>query len=462
VLDSKVVRGRISHIHQNEEEAMSADVETNQPPKLNWKFTLLIGFGFFGISVLWILYNSYVPIYLQAGRPDFDAPGEVGFGFEAGLTGVIMTLDNVAAFFLIPLIGVWSDRVWTRFGRRKPFILALAPISIAAFILIPVVVQMIPPELSGQVDQLGTPLALFMVAVGVFITAMACFRTPVIALMPDLTPSPLRSQANGIINLMGGVGTLVATLGSGILYGMGRIVPFVFGGVLTVIAVLMLYFFVKEPEEFEATAKDDGGLGVLRGLKRVSPSARRSLGLLMGAIFCWFVGYNAVDTFLSSYGVSELGMSLGQAPLLMGVASLAFLIFAVPSGYIAARLGRRWTIIVGLTVFGGLLAANFFLRNATLIWPIMAVGGMGWALVNINSLPMVVDISASDADLGTYTGMYYIASQLAAVVGPTLNGYIVQWGGGDYNLIFVATPAFFVLAILCMLGVTKGEAKEGD
>ncbi len=427
--------------------------------KLDYKKTFLIGFGFFGISVMWTLYNAYVPVYLQTGSPTFDAPGEVGFGLGAGLTGVVMTLDNIAAFFLLPLIGLWSDRVWTRFGRRLPFILVLAPIAIVVFILIPMAVRMVPPELSGQVDRLGTPLALFMTAIGVFLLAMAGFRTPVIALMPDLTPSPLRSQANGVINLMGGMGTLVATLGSGFLYGMGHVVPFVFGGVLTAAAVLMLLFFVKEPREFEAAAHEDEGLGALRGIKRVSPEARRSLAFLMGAIFCWFVGYNAIETFLSSYGVSELGMSTGQAPLLLGVGSLAFLAFAIPSGYIAARFGRRRTIISGLIVFGVLLVANFFLRNATLIWPVMVLGGMGWALVNINSLPMVVDISASDADLGTYTGLYYIASQLAAVAGPMINGYIVEWGGGDYNLIFVVTPAFFALAILCMLGVTKGEAK---
>jgi MFS family permease len=427
--------------------------------KLDYKKTFLIGFGFFGISVMWTLYNAYVPIYLQAGNPTFDAPGEVGFGLGAGLTGVIMTLDNIAAFFLLPLIGVWSDRVWTRFGRRMPFILVLAPISIVAFFLIPTAVGMIPPQLSGQVDQLGTQLASFMIAIGVFLTAMACFRTPVVALMPDLTPSPLRSQANGVINLMGGVGTLIATLGSGFLYGMGRMVPFAFGGVLMAAAVLMLHFFVKEPRELEVAAREDEGLGALRGIKRVSPEARRSLAFLMGAIFCWFVGYNAVETFLSSYGVSELKMSTGTAPLLLGVASLAFLATAIPAGYVAARFGRRRTIIAGLATFGVLLVANFFLRNAVLVWPILVIGGAGWALVNINSLPMVVDTAASDADLGTYTGLYYIASQLAAVVGPSVNGYIVEWGGGDYNLIFVATPAFFLLAILCMLGVTKGEAK---
>ncbi|MEE8390524.1 MAG: MFS transporter [Anaerolineae bacterium] len=428
--------------------------------KLDYKKTFLLGFGFFGISVLWTLYNAYVPIYLQAGSPTFGAPGEVGFGLGAFATGVIMTLDNIAAFFLLPLIGVWSDRVWTRFGRRLPFILVLAPIATVAFILIPVTVQMIPSELSGQVDQLGTPLALFMIAIGVFLTAMASFRTPAVALMPDLTPSPLRSQANGVINLMGGMGTLIATLGSGFLYGMGHMVPFVFGGVLMIAAVLMLFFFIKEAREFESAAKEEEGLGALRGIKRISPEARRSLAFLMGAIFCWFVGYNAVETFLSSYGVSELGMSTGQAPLLMGVASLAFLAFAIPAGYIAGRFGRRRTIISGLAIFGLLLVANYFLRSAALIWPVMAIGGVGWALVNINSLPMVVDTAASDADLGTYTGLYYIASQLAAVAGPTINGYIVERGGGDYNLIFVVTPAFFLLAILCMLGVTKGEAKE--
>jgi len=428
-------------------------------PKLDYKKTFLIGFGFFGISVLWTLYNAYVPIYLQAGSPVFEAQGERGFGLGAGLTGVIMTLDNVAAFFLLPIIGVWSDRVWTRFGRRMPFILVLAPLAIVAFILIPVAVQMIPPELNGQVDRLGTPLALFTIAIGVFLLAMAGFRTPVIALMPDLTPSPLRSQANGVINLMGGIGTLVATLGSGFLYSMGRMVPFVFGGVLMAGAVLMLFLFIREPEELESAAREDEGLGALRGIRRVPLEVRRSLAFLMGAIFCWFVGYNAVETFLSSYAVSELGMSTGQAPLLMGVASLAFLAFAIPAGFIGARLGRRRTIITGLMIFGTLLIINFFLRSATLVWPILAIGGMGWALVNINSLPMVVDTAVSDADIGTYTGLYYIASQLAAVAGPSINGYIVEWGHSDYNLIFLSTPIFFLLAILCMLGVTRGEAK---
>jgi len=428
--------------------------------KLNYKRTFLIGFGFFGISILWTLYNSYVPIFLQAGHPDFEAAGEIGFGFRPGLTGFIMTLDNIAAFFILPFIGIWSDRVWTRFGRRMPFILVLAPISIAAFLLIPVVVGMIPPDLNGQPDALGGQLALFVLAIGVFLMAMAGFRTPTIAMMPDLTPSPLRSQANGIINMMGGIGMLIATLGSGLLYKMARIGPFIFGGVLMAIAVWMLFLFIKEKREFESAASGEEGFDALRGIRRVSSEARRSLSFLMVAIFCWFVGYNAIDTFITSYGVSELGMSPGTAPYLMAAASLTFLAFSVPAGYIGAHFGRRRVIITGLSVFGSLLLINFFLRNATFVWPILAIGGMGWALVNINSLPMVVDSAASNADLGTYTGIYYLAAQLAAVVGPILNGYIVEWFSSNYNLIFIVTPVFFLLAILCMLQVTQGEANE--
>jgi MFS family permease len=339
-----------------------------------------------------------------------------------------------------------------------PFIVVLAPIAIAAFVLIPVAVDAIPADLNGNRGALGSQLAFFMLAIGIFLTAMAAFRTPVIALMPDLTPSPLRSQANGIINLMGGLGTLLATLAGGYLYSLGRLIPFAFGGLVTAAAVVMLLIFVRERRELEAPTQEEG-FGVLRSVRRVPAATRSSLFLLMAAIFCWFVGYNAVETFLTSYGVSELQLSASQAPLLLGVASLAFLAFSIPAGFIAGRLGRRRTIIIGLVVFGVLLAANFFLRSATLIWAVMAVGGIGWALVNINSLPMVVDTAPSDADVGTYTGFYYVASQLAAVAGPTINGYIVEWGGGNYNLIFLVTPAFFLLAILCMLGVTRGEAR---
>ena len=433
-------------------------------PKLDFKKTLLIGFGFFGTSVMWKLYNDYVPIFLQAGNPLFETSTKApGFGLGPGLTGFIMTLDNMVAFLLLPLIGLWSDRIWAPKlgGRRKPFIIALAPISILAFILIPVIVRLIPPELSGMTDQLRQPLAFFIIIVGLFITTMAGFRTPVISLMPDLTPSPLRSQANGIINLMGGLGGVIITLVGAFLYNVSIALPFIVSGILMTVAVLMLIFFVKEPrhlgEEGEAREEEEA-LGALRGIRRISPAATKSLLLLMLSIFFWFVGYNAIETFFTSYGVNVLGIAENQASLLSSVSYITFILFAIPSGYIAAKVGRKRTITIGLLVFAVLLLIGFFVPNIIVIGGALALGGIAWSLVNINSLPMVIDTSDSDANIGTFTGLYYLASQAAAIAGPILNGFLIE-RYQNYGLVLLMPVIFFFLAAGSMQGVTRGEAK---
>lgn len=432
--------------------------------KLDYRKTFLIGFGFLGTSIMWALYNTYVPIYLQAGNPAFDSQLAVqtfGFGLSATLTGFIMTLDNIAAFFIQPIMGAISDRTYTRIGRRMPYILIFAPIAVLAFVLIPLVPQMIPESLNGQVGQLGGLLALFVAALGVMLLAMAVFRTPVIALMPDLIPSPLRSKANGVINLMGGLGGVLAFLGGGLLYKILRPLPFWVGGAITLIAVAILFWKVKEPKELvESAARREEGMGVFGGLRDIPPENVRSLVLLILAIFFWFVGYNAIETFFSSYGVTTLGVSESTASMILSVAYITFILFAIPSGFIATRFGRKRTIIVGLAIFAVLLMIAFFTPVVPVIVALLAVGGVAWSLVNINSLPMVLDISTSETVLGTYTGLYYVAGTLAAVVGPILNGWVIDLTGQNYNMIFLVTPGFFVLAILCMLGVTKGEAKQ--
>ncbi len=434
----------------------------NQPSKLDYGKTFLIGFGFFGLSVMWKLYNDYVPIFLQAGNPAFKTSTlTAGFGFGTTLTGLIMTLDNVAGLFLLPLIGMWSDRVWTRFGRRKPFILALAPLSIAAFILIPFVVQAIPLELSGQTASLGRNLAWFMITIGIFLLAMAGFRTPVISLMPDLTPSPSRSQANGIINLMGGVGGVIITVVGATLYKMNTSLPFIVAGVLMAVAALLLFFFVQEPrhlayapEEREAEER----LHALQGWRSVPVDARRSLVLLMLSIFLWFVGYNAIETFFTSYGVSVLHIKENEASLLSSISYITFILFAVPSGYIAARIGRRKAITAGLVVFAALLLIGYLFPSIYVIGAALAIGGCAWALVNISSLPMVVDTAPNDIHIGTYTGFYYMASQLAAIAGPALNGFAIE-RTGNYGLVLLMPVIFFALAAATMRGVSRGESR---
>lgn len=430
--------------------------------RLDYKKVFLIGFGFFATSVMWAVYNTYVPIFLQAGDPAFDkklAVQTFGFGLSATLTGLIMTLDNIAAFFIQPIMGAISDRTYTCIGRRMPYIITCAPIAVLAFILIPLAPMMIPPELNGQLDKLGGLFAFFVIALGVMLLAMAVFRTPVIALMPDLVPSPLRSKANGVINLMGGLGGIMAFLIGGILYGIYRPLPFWFGGALTLIAVAILFWKVKEPKELVEAARHEEGLGVFRGLRNIPRENVRSLTFLILAIFFWFVGYNAVETFFSSYGVSTLGVSEGTAGMILSVAYVTFILFSIPSGIIATRIGRKRTILIGLVAFTIVLVIAYFTPIVSAIIALLAVGGIAWSLVNINSLPMVVDTSTSEEVLGTYTGLYYVAGTLAAVVGPILNGWVIDLTGRNYNMIFLVTPAFFVLAILSMLGVTKGEAK---
>ncbi|GAB4435487.1 MAG: SLC45 family MFS transporter [Anaerolineae bacterium] len=480
--------------------------------KLNWRKTFLIGLGFLGISVMWQIYNAFVPIFLQGGNAEYDRQagaqvhvveagdtlasiaaqygisidalattndladdadlaartGEtvtiapyVGFGLNATLTGFIMTLDNIAALFILPLIGVWSDRTRTRIGRRYPYILTAAPVAAVAFVLIPVAAGMIDPATSGDIAENGGALALFLVAAGLMLVAMAVFRTPVISLMPDLTPSVLRSKANGVINLMGGVGGIIAALGLARLFDINPVLPFVISSVVLIVAVVLLFLTVREPDvsalPHEQSEEEEARQG-LRGVRLVPPAYRRSLIFLLLAIFSWFVGYNAIETFFSSYATTTLGVSAGAAPQLFSVALVTFILFAVPAGYVGTRLGRKRTIGLGLALFAALLVVAFFIANVTVVVIILAVGGVAWALVNINSLPMVIDTTDDARLLGTYTGLYYFASQSAAIFGPVLNGAIIDLSGSNYSMIFLVTPAFFVLALVCMRYVTRGEA----
>jgi MFS family permease len=431
--------------------------------RLDYRKAFLIGFGLFSVQLAWVIYNTYVPIFLQAGDPAFDAHLSVqtrGFGLSATVTGLIMALDNVAAFFIQPIMGPISDRTKTRFGRRMPYIIILAPIAVLAFALIPLAPQMIPAEFNGQMTELGGLFVFFIAALGVMLVAMALFRTPLFALMPDLIPSSLRSQANGVINLMGGVGGILAFIGGGALYSIYRPLPFWAGGLITLLAVGFLFWKIKEPKELVESAADEGKLlDVLRNLRAIPRENVRSLFLLILTIFCYMVGFNAVETFFSSYGVNTLGVQESTASMILSAAYITFIAFAIPSGLLAGRIGRKRTMMIGLLVFAAVLLIAFFTPVVPVVIALLGIGGIAWALININSLPMVLDISTSEELMGTYTGLYFIAATLAAVVGPVLNGWVVDLVGRNYNVIFIVCPVFFLLAFLCMLGVTKGEAR---
>ena len=411
--------------------------------KLNYPKTFLLGFGFFGVSVLWAVYNAFVPIFLSQR-----------FGLEPGLIGFIMTLDNIAALFIQPPIGALSDRIRTPIGRRMPFILVGAPIAAVAFAFVP----------------MAQALPLFIASIVTMLLAMAVYRTPVIALMPDITPSQYRSQANGVINFMGGVGAIIAFLVGSSLYEKSPSLPFWVGAALVIVASALVLIFIREPKEYKEVPEKEAG--VIRNLQIIAADRDKSALRLLLAIFFWFLGYTAIEAFFTLYGTNHLGLSEAESARQLGDLSLFFVLTAIPSGLIAARIGRRVTISAGILLLGALLLVIFFLPPAVLtialtklpvlgsvrvISALLMAGGVAWALININSLPMVVDVAPQDR-IGTYTGLYYFFSTLSAIVGPISNGWLVQWTGNNYNVVMLAAPVFMLAALVCMLGVRRGEA----
>ncbi len=412
--------------------------------KFNIGKTFLLGFGFFGVSVIWSVYNAFVPVFL-ADR----------FLMTAGFIGFFMTLDNIAALLIQPAVGSWSDRIQTPIGRRMPFILIGAPLAAASFILLP----------------LSQSLWLFFLAAVMLLLSMAIWRTPVVALMPDITPSKYRSQANGIINLMGGLGAIIAFLGGAKLYEIDPTYPFWLGAGLVALSALLVFIFVKEPKVAALTEKEPPNL--MESLRLILNNPDKSALRMLLAIFFWFIAYNGIEAFFTLYAKNHLGLAEADGARLLGQLSFLFVLFSLPSGYIGAALGRKKTIMAGILLMAACVILMFCLPVESLTIPlttlpalglvpviglILMITGISWSLININSLPMVVDMTEA-SQIGTYTGLYYLFSTLAAISGPILYGLIIQLSGNNYSLVMLVSPIFFIMAFLSIRGVSKGEAR---
>jgi len=411
--------------------------------KFNYGKTFLLGFGFFGVSVIWGLYNAFVPLFLA--NKFHLAPAFIGF---------FMTLDNIAALLIQPPVGAWSDRLRTPIGRRIPFILIGAPIGALAFGLIP----------------LASVLPLFVACTSTLLLSMAFWRTPIIALMPDITPSSYRSQANGIINFMGGLGAIIAFLGGSALYKINPAFPFWLGSILVILAAILVFIFIKEPKVYEEQTKEE--ISLISSLRDVLRDPDRSALRILLAIFSWFVAYSAIEAFFTLYANKHLGLEEADGARLLGQLSLIFVLFAIPSGYIGSKIGRRITIMSGIALMTLAMWMMYFLPapvlitvlgkapvlgTITVLGLLLMLAGFAWSLININSLPMVVDMTDA-VHLGTYTGLYYLFSTLAAIAGPNINGWLVQLTGNNYNNVMLLAPLFMVIAFILMIGVKRGEA----
>jgi len=394
--------------------------------KLNYVNTFLLGLGFFCISITWSLYNSFVPIFLNK------------YISSVFIIGLVMTFDNIAAITLQPFFGALSDRTSTRYGRRMPYLLIGIPLSAVLFFFIPYEFNLVS----------------LITIVMCFNVIMSIYRAPTIALMPDLTPSPLRSKANGIINFMGGFGALLAYFVGSKIYDYDKHMPFIGTSLLMILAIIILYKAIKEPPAPALEEKESSGI-ISAFMEILSDSDKSALFILL-AIFFWFIGYQGIEALFTLYGVKYLGIKASAAALTLGFFSLSFLIFAIPSGFIATRIGRKRTIKIGLlglmTIFGVVL----FSKSIVIIRGCMLIGGMFWAFVNINSYPMVVEMT-TDSKIGAYTGLYYFFSSMSAILGPPLFGKLIDLMG--YGVLFLMALCFFLLAFICITYVKKGEYK---
>ncbi|MCB9421639.1 MAG: MFS transporter [Ardenticatenaceae bacterium] len=425
----------------------------SEQKRFDYAKTFIVGFGFLGISIIWPIFNQFIPIFLQAGNPEFERqlleagreiPKVIGFGLTPALALFIMTWDNLINVFVQPWVGAKSDQTWNRFGRRKPWILLGLPIAVVGFVLIPFA-------------QTALAIAVFILITNF---GMALFRSPTVAWLGDLFPSHDRSKANGIINLMGGVGGLIAFFGGGFLFNsMGRSAPFIGGAILLIVASLTAVYKVKEPRQITTeTGQDEKPGNVIANLKVLFGSPDKSGLFVLLGILLWFMAFNALESGLSSFAVFTLGISPGTASIYAGAVTISFILFALPAGLLGTRYGRRGIILIGLVGLTVIFLLSYFVIQGAVTFVVaLVLTGAFWACVNVNSLPLVYDYG-DERKIGAYTGLYYFSSQLAAVLGPTLGGIVVDVLGDQYRWLFLFSTVFMALAWVAMTQVKKQTA----
>ena len=411
--------------------------------KLNYRRTFFVGLAFLSISAFWQMYDNIIPLILRDT-----------FGLKDSVTGAIMAIDNVLAVFLLPIVGTLSDKVDTRWGKRTPFVVIGT--------IVATVLMLFMPLADGMKN-----LPLFIGALALTLIAMAMYRSPAVALMPDLTPKPLRSKANAVINLMGAIGGVYTLILISTLIkkeDKPSYLP-VFIGVVVImlVAIVVLVLTIKEkkiaaqiaqeyPETAEVEEMDQNA-----EKKALPKDVKRSLVLILLSIFLWFTAYNAVTTAFSRYAVSVWDMGVGEAADCLMVATVAAIISYIPIGMIASKIGRKKSILIGLVLmlisYGSVFFYSSYHVSANIFF---AMIGMGWAAVGVNSLPMVVEMS-KDSDIGKYTGLYYTFSMSAQIFTPIVSGLLLDYV--SYDTLFPYAVFFTVCAIVTMSLVKHGDSK---
>ena len=420
--------------------------------KLNYKRTFFIGLAFLSISAFWQMYDNIIPLILQNT-----------FHLGETVTGALMAMDNVLALFLLPIFGSLSDRVNTPLGKRTPFILCGTVLAVVFMLLLPFA--------DSKVN-----LVLFLIALFATLVSLGIYRSPAVALMPDLTPNRLRSKANAVINLMGAVGGVYSLIMIRFLVGPGERPSYapLFTSVAALMAVAVGILLItirenklrKELEETEKAAPEITGTteenkenpdGKQPAATILPKEVKRSMYFMLFSIFLWYAAYNAVTTAFSRYTRVVWGMEGGSFANCLMVATVAAIISYIPIGHISSRFGRKKTIIGGVLLMSVCyLAAVFVNAYHPVINVAFALIGVGWAAINVNSYPMIVAMSQG-GDIGKFTGTYYTFSMAAQIVTPVLSGFLLE--NVSYRTLFPYAVFFSLLAFLTMTQVRHGDVK---
>ncbi|NLC41356.1 MAG: SLC45 family MFS transporter [Erysipelothrix sp.] len=406
--------------------------------KLNIKRTLLVGIAFMTISSFWQLYDFAVPLMLKTD-----------LGVSDTFTGFIMSLDNILALFMLPFFGALSDKTITKVGKRMPFIIVGTIATLIGMLALPFA--------SSQKN-----LILFIIALGIVLIFVATYRSPAVALMPDVTIKPLRSKGNAIINLMGAVGGVVALIGLSLLdpTKMGYYPVFLLVAGFMLVGLVVMMVTIRENQWAKEMAEDTERFEIEEiepeeGTGALPKAVKRSLVFILLSISLWFMGYNAVISAFSRYATLQIGLTGADASRILLFANVGAIVSFIPIGQLASKIGRKKTIIGGVILLAVVfLTAGFYQSFSPLMYVNFVLAGTAWAAINVNSLPMVLEM-AKAGDVGRYTGLYYTFSMSAQIVTPILSGFLFDLIG--YEVLFPYATLFVALAL-----VTMSQVKHGD
>ena len=420
--------------------------ESQKKDKLDVKHTFFIGLAFFTTGISWSMYNTQVNINL------FEYLGLFA------LVGAWMAMDNIIGVIIQPIMGSISDNTRSKFGRRMPYLIVGIPLAAVFFVLI------------ATVNPMQDPMWLLLLWMFFFNISMASYRSQAVALMPDFVIPANRSKGNAIINFMGGIGAVMAYIFNLVLVPISLFLAFLVVAIIMVISLVIVVFTVKETDSYsyklileleekegEKIKDKKEKLSIIASIKDVIGEKNKSTLFMLFAIFFWFVGYQALEALFTIYGVEVLGLTRGGAGGMLLYVALSFLLFAFPAGILGTKIGRKLTIKIGIFLWIISLIVMFIFQTVTVISIFFVVCGAGWAFININSIVIVWESAPTAKKIGTYTGLYYFFSFMAAIIGPFMVGLVVDILGNE--TLFLVSSFFYIIALIFIFLVKGGESE---